>query len=205
VSIEAMRVVWKAPLRPTSRKLTLLALADWSNDEGTSLFPSIAAIARKVGVTRGQAQRLMRRAIEDKIVEVLAHEKGGPPGTTKQLLLRLDLIAALTAAESSGATRPPIHTDGTGAMRVAPGQMASMHESDRGDARNRTAPAPSYPSFNHQGSTVAPSAACGQLDQANTKSNAAIEKVQGEASGQVTGFEAFRQRWGEQRAKKGAQ
>jgi len=47
MSVRAMTLVWESALSPPSLKLTALALADWSNDEGGSLHPSMSAIAKK--------------------------------------------------------------------------------------------------------------------------------------------------------------
>lgn len=149
-----MREVWLADIRPAARKLTLLALADWSNDDGGSLFPSTRAVAVKVCVSHGQAQRLMRGLIDDGLVEVMANASGGAPGQTRQLQLRLDRIALIEKTGSTGATRPVIHTGGAGATPTASRRVAPAHETGSTDARRRVAPAPPYPSLIHQVSTA---------------------------------------------------
>lgn len=58
MSIKKMTQVWEADIQPASRKLTLLALADWSNDEGVC-WPSRAAIAKRVGVGDRQTTALI--------------------------------------------------------------------------------------------------------------------------------------------------
>ena len=82
MSVRAMSIVWQAPVKPPSLKLCALALADWSNDVGGSLYPSLAAIAKKVGVSRCQAQRLVQRLKADGLLSVVANAHGGAHGDT---------------------------------------------------------------------------------------------------------------------------
>lgn len=58
MSIRIMTAVWEIPL-PDSEKLTLLALADCANDEGTC-WPSMATLARKCS----KSDRTVQKAIQ---------------------------------------------------------------------------------------------------------------------------------------------
>jgi hypothetical protein len=59
MSVYAMSVVWKSEL-DKAKKLILLAYADFADDDGGSIFPSIRRIAWKTGYTRRQVQRITR-------------------------------------------------------------------------------------------------------------------------------------------------
>lgn len=98
-----MKAVWAAPIGPPTAKLVLLALADWASDDGGSLHPSLQSIADKVGVSRSQAQRIVRGFIDEGLLSVVANRFGGAPGCTPQYRLHLDRLGAL-ATDSVSAT-----------------------------------------------------------------------------------------------------
>jgi hypothetical protein len=112
VSLNASRIVWAAAIKPPTNKLTLLALADYLNEETGRLNPSLQAIADKVGVSRSQAQRIVRDLIEQRLVSVLTNQFGGKPGTTPSYRLNLDRIEALRLTGSTDAV-PAGSTDAT--------------------------------------------------------------------------------------------
>ena len=117
-----MSIVWDAPIKPPSLKLAVLALADWSNDQGGSLHPSISAIARKVGVSRCQAQRLVQTLKAEGLLTVVANAHGGAPGATPQYNLHLDRVSTWTG--SAHATGSASDTGSTHASR----RVAPMHK-----------------------------------------------------------------------------
>lgn len=126
MSVRAMATVWESPLTPPSLKLTALALADWSNDDGGSLHPSMSAIAKKVGVSRCQAQRLVQTLKADGLLSVVANAHGGAPGDTPHYHLHLNRFSAWTG--SAHATGSASDTGSTDAQR----RVAPMHK--RGSA-----------------------------------------------------------------------
>src|SRR4051812_12180447 len=77
MSIILMRAVWELFTRGGSEKLVLLALADWADDDGASLYPSMAAIARKASMSVCQARRIVRGLIDEGLLEVVANAAGG--------------------------------------------------------------------------------------------------------------------------------
>ena len=144
-----MSVVWDAELHPTSLKLTALALADWSNDEGGSLHPSMAAIAQKVSVSRSQAQRLVHQLMERGLLSVVANAKGGHHKATPRYQLHLAGFAALCPrdrlpetgrTDATGTGR--MDATGTGRTDAAPG-VAPMHRTGSTHA-TQTIREPSY-------------------------------------------------------------
>lgn len=113
-----MAAVWAAPISPPSLKLAVLALADWANDAGGSLHPSMKAIAAKVGVSKSQAQRLVHTAMEAGYLTVVANAYGGAPGATPQYQLHLDRLPSVVHTGSTDATGS---ADATGSTDAADG------------------------------------------------------------------------------------
>ena len=62
-----MSAVWDLEL-PPSEKLVLLALADWAHDDGRC-WPSIAAVAKKSGVSERTVQRTLRDAEKSGLIK----------------------------------------------------------------------------------------------------------------------------------------
>lgn len=92
MSLRAMAVVWDHYPKGGTEKLALLALADWCNDRGESLHPSVAAVARRVGVSERSIQRLLSSFIAEGVLEVVGNAQGGAPGLTRRYRLRIDRI-----------------------------------------------------------------------------------------------------------------
>lgn len=80
-----MAAAWKLDM-PATKKLALLALADWANDEGGSLYPSIAAIAARCSVSERTVQRILRDLAEDGWLRVVGNENGGRRKTRRYQL-----------------------------------------------------------------------------------------------------------------------
>lgn len=59
MSIKVMVLVWESDL-PRDEKYICLALADWANDEGESVYPSIGRVHWKTKYSRRQVVRLMQ-------------------------------------------------------------------------------------------------------------------------------------------------
>lgn len=115
-----MKVVWSARLGPPTSKLVLLALADWASDDGSRLHPSLQAIADKVGVSRSQAQRIVRGFIDDGLLSVVANQFGGAPGCTPQYRLHLDRLEALATDSTRAAPTDRIHATPTDSADATP-------------------------------------------------------------------------------------
>ncbi|GHU35449.1 hypothetical protein AGMMS50256_30690 [Betaproteobacteria bacterium] len=105
MSILVLAKVWKDyPGVGGSEMLALLALADWSDDEG-QCWPSMSAIATKTRLSRSQAQRIVHGLIADGYLFVLGNADGGKPGSTRQYKINLDaLTGRMDATGSAHAT-----------------------------------------------------------------------------------------------------
>lgn len=60
MSVRAMAVVWTWPL-PSTEKLLALALADFADDAGGSIYPAVETMAAKTGQSDRNVRRLLRK------------------------------------------------------------------------------------------------------------------------------------------------
>ncbi|MCA1977631.1 MAG: helix-turn-helix domain-containing protein [Thiobacillus sp.] len=80
MSIRVMTKVWDCPhVGGGSELLALLALADWSDDEGRC-WPSMESIARKIRLSEKQARRIVHALIDAGLIEVIGNHQGGRRG-----------------------------------------------------------------------------------------------------------------------------
>lgn len=86
MSIKVMSTVWEKSQHSGSELLCLLALADWSDDDGFC-FPAVSSIAKKIRLKERQAQRVVHKLIADGVVRVIGNEFGGAPGTSRKYRL----------------------------------------------------------------------------------------------------------------------
>ena len=83
MSIRVMSKVWESYPGGGSELLALLALADWSDDNGRC-YPSMASISKKVRLKPRQAQRVVHQLIEAGDVFAVGEELRGKPGAKPQ-------------------------------------------------------------------------------------------------------------------------
>lgn len=114
MSIKVSSKVWDKWPTGGSEMLCMLALADWCNDEGGSLYPSMRALSRKMRVSERQAQRVLHKLINDGFISVVGNENGGAPGTTRQYHLNVARIDSLPNYGETGDTDVTPDTGDTG-------------------------------------------------------------------------------------------
>ena len=96
-----MTLVWDFYNKGGSEKLAMLALADWCDDRGLNLYPSIAGIAKKINTSESQARRIIHRFIDEGYLEVVGNAFGGSPTATRRYRM---ILSKFTATPSVGAT-----------------------------------------------------------------------------------------------------
>ncbi|MHB1145052.1 MAG: helix-turn-helix domain-containing protein [Thiobacillus sp.] len=94
MSIRVMSLVWESYPGGGSDLLALLALADWSDDNG-KCYPSMASISKKIRLKPRQAQRVVHQLIEAGFVSVVGNEFGGKPGATRQYRINLHSLTGV--------------------------------------------------------------------------------------------------------------
>lgn len=101
MSIKVMARVWEDfPGGGGSELLTMLALADWSDDSGYC-WPSIQSVALKTRLSRSQAQRVLHGLRDIGFVSVVGNERGGKPGVTCRYRINLEALTGRTDATGS--------------------------------------------------------------------------------------------------------
>jgi hypothetical protein len=101
VSIKIMTMVWDAAPLSGSELLCLLAMADWANDDGGSLHPSMRAIGEKIRVSEKQARRIVQGLVDAGYLSVVGNPYGGAPGTTKQWVINVRKLRELAAQKQA--------------------------------------------------------------------------------------------------------
>ncbi|TSE03750.1 hypothetical protein C1D09_025335 [Mesorhizobium intechi] len=113
MSIDVMtKVIQRAPVAG-SKFTCMLVMANWCNDDGDSLYPSMDLLAEAMRVSRSQAKRILRslmpagaaeEAAGDWWFRVVGNDKGGAPGMTRRYemnVARLDTFPKLTEFEKA--------------------------------------------------------------------------------------------------------
>lgn len=95
MSVRVMAKVWEFYPGGGTELLALLALADWSDDDGRC-FPSINSIANKIRLKERQAQRAVNKLINDGFVKVLSNKFGGAPGSTRKYQIIISNLTGVT-------------------------------------------------------------------------------------------------------------
>lgn len=103
MSISLMTKVWaNAPLKG-SHLLLLLAMADFANDDGTSIFPSLATLARKIRAN----EKTVRRGIDVLIAAgLLDRQKDATPRSPAHYRIRVENLAEVEGGQN-------VHPEGT--------------------------------------------------------------------------------------------
>jgi DNA-binding IscR family transcriptional regulator len=91
MSIKLMVAAWRANIS-ASEKLSLLAMCDWANDDGGSLYPSIARLAERLSCSTRQAQRVLHRLIDAGWIAVVGNEHGGKPGAVRHYQINVQKL-----------------------------------------------------------------------------------------------------------------
>lgn len=90
-----MSYVWDGFPGSGSELLAMLAMADWCNDQGGSLYPSMKAVGDKIRVGEKQARRIIHGFEEAGFLSVVGNAYGGAPGTTRHYQLNVAKLKQL--------------------------------------------------------------------------------------------------------------
>lgn len=88
MSVDVMTQVWKCAPYDGGTLLVLLALADWADDDGEGIFPTVKKLAAKARQTPRSAQMNLKKLREDGLI-VLVTEASGKRGLANEW--RIDL------------------------------------------------------------------------------------------------------------------
>jgi len=198
MSIEIMSTVWRLGL-PTNRKFVLLKLADHANEHGRQVFPSVAHVAARCGLSKRTVQRILGEFVKEGALTVIKNEKGGAGGP-RHYQIEIELLEHLYPAEieafegdtvtpsenggakAEGDTVTPSETGAKGDT-VTPSEAARVTpatpEGDTGDGQGCQSLSPESPLTitNHQGAPAA-DAAPGGASPANAQWKAKAVEIE---------------------------
>lgn len=137
MSIKVSSQVWEGLPKAGSELLTMLALADWADDNGRC-FPAMETIAKKIRLSRSQAQRITHKLIEDGYLSVTGNSTGGPPGSSRRYQINLEALT--TRTDDAGS----VHATGGTETQEGPHECAERGCMDATRIINK-------PSVNHPG------------------------------------------------------
>lgn len=125
-----MTMVWENFNRGGSEKLAMLALADWCDDYGNRLHPSISGVAKKINVSESQARRIIHKFIDEGFLTVTANHDGGNPGQTRHYRMNLEMLStpsvhATPCSEDTPSTHDTSFVEETPGMDATPSADAT--------------------------------------------------------------------------------
>lgn len=129
MSVRVTALVWQHFPRGGSDLLVMLALADFGNDAGNNIRPSARTLAKKVRLSRRQAQKVLRQLEADGWIATVSHTAGGPQQATRRYKINLDKLRATPVAEDT----PTRVVDDTGVAGNT--GVAGDHDGCRGGHR----------------------------------------------------------------------
>ncbi|MBK6972664.1 MAG: hypothetical protein IPH26_06815 [Sterolibacteriaceae bacterium] len=88
-------MVWKSGKLGGGNLLVLLAMADYANDAGSNIHPSMSTLAGKVRLSEVQTRRLVHELVADGYLQIVGNENGGAPGATRQYCIVLERLTTL--------------------------------------------------------------------------------------------------------------
>ena len=124
MSIKVMTLVWDGFPAAGSELLAMLALADWCDDRGGSLYPSIKAVADKVRVGEKHARNILHKFEHERYLAVVGNHFGGKPGTTREYRLNVGKLKLL--ADDANAKREAERTAKYGEKKSAGDQWEDV-------------------------------------------------------------------------------
>jgi hypothetical protein len=127
MSIKVMSLVWEYFNSGGTEKLVMLAMADWCNDHGGSLHPSIMSIAKKTCVSECQARRIVHLLIEKNYLRVVGNHNGGDKGQSRHYEINISMLTpSVDATPSNMIPLAPVIAQPLAPMHVTPSVDATL-------------------------------------------------------------------------------
>jgi hypothetical protein len=123
MSVEVSTLVWKSDIERNG-KFILLCLADFSNDEGASIYPSLNYICWKTGYSETQARDILQQLTADGIISV---DIQGSKYGTNNYTINLDRLPVRPPYKAPSRGRPTL-TNKIGAETVPVDKMGAETE-----------------------------------------------------------------------------
>jgi hypothetical protein len=129
MSIRVMTDVWAHADCSGSELLVLLALADFSDDHGENIYPSMQTLARKSRLSESQARRVVQNLVKKGLLEIVeagGWDRGRNRSNAYRILLEnLNTEGGVNLKGGSKLTPPPSRPRAHRGSTDAPGVVAS--------------------------------------------------------------------------------
>lgn len=96
MSVRMMSIVWDVPFPTSTQMLIALKLADYSNDQGTSIFPANETLAHKARCSETTVKTTLK-VFRDCGLLVLMKQGGSGPRSTNEWALNVPMLKALAS------------------------------------------------------------------------------------------------------------
>lgn len=93
MSIKVTTLVWANFNGSGAELLTMLALADWADDEGGKLYPSVGAVSKKIRLSESQTRRVLHTLIDKNYLAVVKNHLGGRNKDTRHYHINMIRLA----------------------------------------------------------------------------------------------------------------
>lgn len=134
MSVWVMGEVFRRYPHGGNEMLLALALADHAHDDGTRIYPSVEALARKTRVSERTVQRLLIKMVEDGWLQLVRDTSGGR-GHTRVYRISAEWLKGDTVSPFEGEAKgdkvspfPNTHTTETVTPEVVKGDIAVSPE-----------------------------------------------------------------------------
>ncbi|MBP1850524.1 helix-turn-helix domain-containing protein [Rhizobium halophytocola] len=107
MSIMVMSRMFKASLGSSSRKIMAVRLADFADDEGRGIWPTVARLARETELSERTVQRILADFVAEGLL-VVVQEASGKPGQATRYDFDLAAIARLGQDRHTGDVMSPV-------------------------------------------------------------------------------------------------
>ena len=111
MSIRVITIVWDRFPAGSSELLALLALADWADDRGRRLYPSVAALAAKIRMSERQTKRILEKLIEGGYLELVTPGNQGGRRKSNRYRIRLETLSNCPIVSRETMTSCPENPD----------------------------------------------------------------------------------------------
>jgi hypothetical protein len=142
MSFGLTKSIWQAEsLKEPELLLLALALADYANDDGTSIFPAVRTLAKKTRRGARTVQRNLRKLESRGIIETVRYKRGGR-GKAREYRIVLSKLGTPTSQGSEKKPRHAYQQTATSNARYGDGAVSphllDKPTNNRSMARKRT-------------------------------------------------------------------
>lgn len=97
MSILLMSRLFRAQLGSSSRKMMAVRLADFADDQGKGIWPTVARLSHETELSRSTVQRILKEFVDEGLL-IIIREGGGGPGSATRYDFDITVLNRMCAA-----------------------------------------------------------------------------------------------------------